>query len=397
MANGTGEGHSPARDRWPLPVRVALLTNFVQPYRLPLYRALAARVEALRVFISTPMEANRRWIPDWQGLDVALQKTVTLTRPWKHPHGFSEDVYVHLPYDTVAQLWRYRPDVVISFEVGVRTLLALAYRWLRPSSRLILWAAVSEHSEQGRGQFREWLRRMVIPRVDAVLVNGQSGARYIHRFGVAEERIFFAPYTTNNDPFLAVPLERDREAAHRLLYVGQLVERKGILPFLSVLEAWAEANPERKVEFWLLGDGPLRLRLEDRRWPRNVAIQFLGAVQYDRLPEVYAQAGILVFPTLADEWGVVTNEGMAAGLLVLGSLYSQAVEELVEDGETGWTFHPDRFAEVYAALERTLSLPETRMLQMRSAAREAVRNLGSEAIADGIRDAIAFAAGTLRS
>ena len=54
------------------------------------------------------------------------------------------------------------------------------------------------------------------------------------------------------------------------------------------------------------------------------------------------KVGVLVFPTLADEWGLVVNEALAAGVPVLGSLYSQAVEELVRDGENGWTFRPDR-------------------------------------------------------
>jgi len=340
------------------------------------------------------MEANRQWAPDWEGLDVVLQRTLTLTRPWRHPHGFSEDVYVHAPYDTVAQLWRYRPDVAISFEVGPRTLLAMTYRWLRPSSRLILWAAVSEHSEQGRGRLREWLRRFVIPRMDAVLVNGQSGARYVRRFGVSADRIFFAPYTTDNEPFLSIPLHRAPECEHRLLYVGQLVERKGIIPFLSVLEEWAVAHPDLPLEFWLLGEGPLRGELENRRTPPNLTIRLLGAVPYDRLPDIYAQAGILVFPTLADEWGVVANEAMAAGLPVLGSIYSQAVEELVTDGETGWVFRPDQAAEIYAALERGLSQPESVLARMRAAARERIRELGPSRVAHCIREAIAAVAGS---
>jgi glycosyltransferase involved in cell wall biosynthesis len=31
-------------------------------------------------------------------------------------------------------------------------------------------------------------------------------------------------------------------------------------------------------------------------------------------------------------WGLLVNEAMAAGLPVLGSVYAQAVEELVQDG-----------------------------------------------------------------
>nr|WP_242541000.1 glycosyltransferase family 4 protein [Phormidium pseudopriestleyi] len=365
-----------------------MLTNFIPPYRLPLYKAIADRIPDFQVFISTPMEANRSWTPNWDGLNVTIQKNLTLQRSWKHPHGFSENLYVHIPYDTLWSLRQYRPDVVISGEMGMRTAQALLYRKLNPNSRMILWATVSEYSELGRGKLREQLRRALVPQADALLVNGQSGARYVRQFGVGDPSIFFAPYTTNIDPFLAVPLSRTPLDAYRLLYVGQLVERKGIEPFLSTLERWAKAHPERTLEFWLVGDGPLRSSLEQQVYSSNLRLRFLGNVEYGKLPEVYAQGGIFAFPTLADEWGLVANEAMAAGLPVLGSSYSQSVEELVVDGETGWQFRPDEPEEMYSALDRSLSMPLAQLERMRTKARDRIQYLTPDFVADNILKAI---------
>ena len=61
-----------------------------------------------------------------------------------------------------------------------------------------------------------------------------------------------------------IPINRGDSNAHRLLYVGQLIERKGLLPFTQALARWASAHPERKVEFVLAGYGPLR----GRHWNR---------------------------------------------------------------------------------------------------------------------------------
>lgn len=371
-------------------MRVALLTNFIPPYRLPLYKALAERLDEFQVFISTPMEPNRSWTPLWEGLKVRVQKNLTLRRTWNHPHGFSEPLYVHIPYDTLWLLTQYQPDVIISGEMGLRTLQALLYRKLNPQSRLILWATVSEYSEKGRGQLRERLRRSLVPQADALLVNGQSGARYISQFGVPEDHIFFAPYTTNITPFLKIPLAREPNMTDRLLYVGQLVERKGLNQFLSTVETWVQAHPERKLEFWLVGDGPLRSALEQKVWPPNLAVQFLGDVLYDRLPEFYGQAGVFVFPTLADEWGLVTNEAMAAGLPVLGSLYGQSVEELVHDGVTGWTFRPDQSEEMYRALDRALSTPREELEVIRAHARDRIAYITPEFVADQFLKAIRY-------
>ncbi len=101
--------------------RVVLLTNFIAPYRLPLYQAIGDRVSEFQVLISTPMEPNRSWQPNWEGLNVTVQKNVTLQRSWRHPHGFSEDIYVHIPYDTLWLLHQKQPDIIISGEMGFRT------------------------------------------------------------------------------------------------------------------------------------------------------------------------------------------------------------------------------------------------------------------------------------
>ena len=370
--------------------RVVLLTNYIPPYRLPLYKAIAERVPEFEVLISTPMEPNRNWSPNWEGLNVTVQKNITLNRTWRHPHGFSDPLFVHIPYDTIWLLSQKQPDVIISAEMGFRTLQSTIYQKLNSQSKLILWAMVSEYSEQGRGNLREILRRWLVPQADALLVNGQSGARYVRQLEIPDEKIFPAPYTTEISPFLSVPVAKDPNHAYRLLCVGQLAERKGVKPFLSALARWGAAHPDRKIEFWLVGDGPLRSSLEEFPIPDNLSLRFVGHVDYKDLAQVYQQAGILVFPTLADEWGLVTNEAMAAGLPVLGSLYSQSVEELIVEGETGWIFRPDLEEEILSALDRVLSTPLEVLEKMRQKVRDRIRDLTPDFVADGILQAINY-------
>ncbi len=203
-----------------------------------------------------------------------------------------------------------------------------------------------------------------------------------------QKKSFFAPYTTNISPFLAIPLSKESHQVYRLLSVGQLVERKGLLPFMTTLVKWGENHPEQNLEFWIVGRGTLRETLAAQPLPENVKVKFLGNIEYQKLPEVYAEAGIFIFPTLADEWGVVTNEAMAAGLPVLGSLYSQSVEELVEDNVTGWVFRPDNQEEIYCALEKTLATTEDELAQMRVMARDRIQYLTPDFVADNILEAI---------
>jgi glycosyltransferase involved in cell wall biosynthesis len=376
---------------------VTLLTNFVPPYLVPLFAELKKRVADLRILVSTRMEANRPWGFQGAGLPVHVQRTVTVSRTWHHPGGFSEIVSQHLPLDTLALLRRHPPDVIVTTEFGFRTFQAVLYRAFRSETGLVAWAPVSELSEQRRGRFREALRRWILARVDAVVVTSESGARYIRKLGFPDAAIFRVPHTTDVHAFgSARAPAANRFEKRRLLYVGQLIERKAVSAFLSVLARYADANRALSLEFWVVGDGPLRGALEAQRVPENLRVTFWGNVDYPDLPSYYARAGILVFPTLADEWGVVVNEAMAAGLPVLGSRSSQAVEEMVADGETGWTFRPEDPDEIFSAVHRAISTPSDELGRMRARCRARARDFTPEAAADRMMAAIQCAAARAR-
>lgn len=374
--------------RAPAKLRIAVLTNIIPPYQKPVLDRLSRRYEGMRVLVSTPMEANRPWKLECEGLDVVVQKTLTLTGRWRHPRGFSEPVAVHLPLDTVQQLKRFRADLVISSEMGSRTLLAAVYRKIRRQSTLIVWADVGEATERGRGWARELVRRALHPNVDAFLAIGESGAQYLRSLGVKSEKIAKVWYATDLRRFGRLALSRPAPQAHRLLYVGQLIERKGLVPFVRALSEWASAHADRLVELAFAGSGPMRPVLQELPVTSNVKLTFLGSVPYDDLPKVYGSAGILVLPTLADTWGVVVNEAMAAGLPVLGSIYAQAVAEMVQDGENGWVFAAGDGHQTYRAIDSCMNTALEKLDQMRAHARSTAAQLSPERLADTIEAAI---------
>jgi glycosyltransferase involved in cell wall biosynthesis len=219
---------------------------------------------------------------------------------------------------------------------------------------------------------------------DAVIVNGASGQRYVQRFGVLSRRIFRIPQTTEIAPLLAIPLHRPKSIRRRLIYCGRLIELKGLLPFLRHLMHWSRCNPQREVEMTLVGEGPLRSEIERLQLPGNLKLELPGQVSYSKLSEIYSQGGILVFPTLADEWGLVVVEAMAAGLPVLGSVNSQAVEDLVKDGVNGWTFVPDIPSQVVSALDRALESSDSELEALGRQARSTVENLTPAKMSEGI-------------
>ncbi len=343
-------------------MRVALLTNFIPPYRVSLFRALAQQVGELRVFVSTAMESTRAWQPEWADLDVVVQKSWTTQQRWRDT-AFEEPVEVHVPYDTLWRLARYRPDRIITGELGLRSLQALAYG-KAARTPVVVWATLSERTEQQRGAARRMLRKFMIPRFAAAIVNGEAGARYLRRY--RNDQPLRIPYTTDMAPFLALPLTgRPR----RLLYVGALTPRKG---FDLLLEACLRHD----IELLVVGDGPLR------REARTV--EYVGQVPYHELPGWFERAGFLVVPSRADEWGVVVNEALAAGVPVIGSSFSQAVDELIVEGENGWRFEPRDVTALAEAIARATAIDDQTLDRMRTCARETARRLHPEDAAQRI-------------
>ena len=357
-------------------LRAVFLTNMVPPYRLPELEALDRKVGELQVWVSTTMEPNRHWQPDWGTLKVVPQRNLTLRRDRRHPGGYDEQQIMHVPWDTLPRLWRTRPDVVLSADLGARTLQASLYCRLT-STPLVVLCGMSESTERGRGRTRRVLRRFLVPRADALTVTGSSGARYLQRLGGDPGRMVFLPYSSFQPDRGELP-PRPSGGPLRLLVAGQLIERKGVLPLVKALARWGRRHPGRPVELHLVGSGPLAARIDAVELPADVTLRRSGNVAYEELPELYAGADVSVLPSLGDEWGNSVNESLALGVPVIGSLRSQAVEMLVRDGVNGWLFQPDEPASLDAALDRALAVTWPELERMRAAARESVRFLTPE-------------------
>jgi glycosyltransferase involved in cell wall biosynthesis len=134
----------------------------------------------------------------------------------------------------------------------------------------------------------------------------------------------------------------------------------------------------------------MKAQLEQYNWPGNIDVRFLGTVAYEDLPELYAQVGLMAFPTLADEWGLVTVEALAAGVPVLGSLYAQSVEEMIVDGQNGWTFYPDRSETTYRAIDEALNADTATLNEMRQHGQQAASQINPKSVTRLMMQAIEY-------
>ena len=97
-------------------------------------------------------------------------------------------------------------------------------------------------------------------------------------------------------------------------------------------------------------------------------------VQPKDLPLFLGAADCLVLPSLEDEWGIVLNEGAAAGLPLLASKYAGATADLLEDGQNGFVIDPLDRDQMLLALRAWLAMDSSQRETMTAAYFEVARS-----------------------
>ncbi|MGA7108489.1 MAG: glycosyltransferase family 4 protein [Terracidiphilus sp.] len=373
-------------NRDPRAVRVALLTNYLNPHRLHLVELVANQFSRIRIFLSGLEDKEHGFSPSWKDLDVNVQRSLHWTHRFRNVNGYQDASEIHFPYDVLFELCHFHPDVVLSGELGGRTIQSCIYRILFPGTKLIAWTALSQHTEATRDWLRRTMRSWIVRHIDAAFVNGKSGEAYVRSLGF-DGPVFTVPYAIEEAPFSSQDYMPTR-TTRRMLYTGQLIPRKGVHRFCTVLNRWCEDHPDIRVHFKIIGGGPERKLLRFFQPTASLTLTLLPRLAQKDLATHYREADLYAFPTLGDEWGVVVNEAMLAGLPVLGSIYSQAVAELVEEGQAGWTFSPNDDESTYKAIGRALTTSVESLKAISAHARTVIAQISPAIVAKEVVRAI---------
>ncbi len=141
----------------------------------------------------------------------------------------------------------------------------------------------------------------------------------------------------------------------RVLFVGRLVEKKGLSHLLRALSSLTATPGSAEVHLRVVGDGPLRARLEAQA--AGLPVEFLGGLGRDDLSLEYGAAQVAVFPSVpaasGDQDGlpVALLEAMGCGCPVIASRLP-GLDEAVEDGVSGLLVAPGDVEQLAAALRR---------------------------------------------
>lgn len=153
--------------------------------------------------------------------------------------------------------------------------------------------------------------------------------------------------------------EFDGKKPCRLLYVSMIDFYKHQTNVVRAVEQLiAEGVPVRLDLVGPPGPGLAQLtEMLENRLVAGDAVQYVGAVPYEKLHEFYAIADISVFASSCENMPNILLEGMAAGLPIACSNRGPMPEVL---GDAGVYFDPERPEEIAAALSALIRSPALR-------------------------------------
>lgn len=234
-----------------------------------------------------------------------------------------------------------------------------------------------------RGAALERLKRWVLSRADAVTVVSRAMRDYCERKKLGPPGLFVQS--------MGVDLEStftpgtDSAPRDGLVFVGRLVEKKGVSYLIEAVALLADRYPE--LTLTIVGDGPLGESLKALASKRGVQerVRFTGSVLNRDVPDYLRAAKISVMPSVVastgdqEGLGLVAVEALGCGCAVV-AFDLPAVRDTIINGQTGLMAEPENAADLAAKIAMLLDDGALRRRLAESGRRHALDNFNWPAV-----------------
>ena len=355
-------------------MRVLLALHRVGPYHHVRFEAVCRSLE-LQVLETRPQSAEYPW-----QFHPQTAYAIHQLRGQLHPED--DPPLPYLRCQLHACLEEFQPQAIISVGWADRTyqqLLVLAHQRRIP----VVLISDSRQRDEPRSATKEWLKRQLLLGYSAALVAGQESRAYLGELGFPPDAIF-QPWDVVDNDFFEQAAGSSALRHPTFLCVSRLVAKKNHQGLLDAYASYQQQGGHWGLQ--LVGSGFLEARLRTliAVLPNPERVQLLPFCQLEELGRLYGQASAFVLASSTDQWGLVVNEAMAAGLPCLVSTACGCAVDLIEHNRTGWCFDTKRtlaLTELMHTAER--QLPDKRATMVASA-KQRLEAFTPQAFAQGL-------------
>ena len=256
----------------------------------------------------------------------------------------------------------------------------------------------SQEDDAARSPAREFIKRRIVSQFDAALVGGPPHAEYVHRLGIPANRIHYGYDAVDNAFFEKGAAAARADAAtmrarlglpnRYILASARFIPKKNLC---ALVKAYAKTKARLLVcpELVILGDGPERAAIECSIVTYGVAgkVHLHGFRGYEDLPSYYGLADAFAHVSTIEQWGLVVNEAMAAGLPVVVTQTCGVGRSVLLDGKSGLIVdtNPQSIAD---GLFRLFAMSAEDRAAMGRAAAAAISDWGPDRFGMGLKAAV---------
>jgi glycosyltransferase involved in cell wall biosynthesis len=162
-----------------------------------------------------------------------------------------------------------------------------------------------------------------------IWVSGKPQYFFARKLGFLPKNILTGLYCADTPIFKEI---QQTKYNNQLLFVGRLVEHKGLKILFKVLEQLIQKNA-LQISIHIIGSGPLANLI-----PVHEKIKHTPFVDPSKMPGLLENGGTFLLPSLYEAWGVVVHEAVLAGMPILTTHETGAASELVIHGFNGYVY-----------------------------------------------------------
>lgn len=385
-------------------MRITWVTRSFLDYRIPVYQELNKLCGGNLTVIyykDIPPERTQKKIKEVLGdKAIAREKEFRIGNKPKIDNASKGNTSFRIPISPglVKQVIESNPDVLVSDGFMQWTYAALAVRALKRIPHVMCYERTA-HTERNAGKLRIWYRRFVSRWIDAIDCNGQQTGKYVKKLLKWNgNRLTYGHMVADVSGMQKAVANITNAEAQQLrqelnikgvmiLYVGQLISRKGVLELLS---AWSNIAGNINATLVYVGGGALEQELKEHINKDSITnVVLTGAIDYDKIAIYYQAADCFILPTVEDNWSLVVPEAMACGLPVATTIYNGCHPELITK-ENGWVFDTYNEQSIIDTLQSIVDNKE-RLKEMGEVSKRIVSKHTAERAAQSIMDAIDIA------
>lgn len=234
-----------------------------------------------------------------------------------------------------------------------------------------------------RGRALESLKRWVMSKADAVTVVSHAMRDYCLEKQLGPADMFVQSMGVD----LETTFTPGADGAQRqgLVFVGRLVEKKGVSYLIEAVALLADRYPD--LTLTIVGDGPLGESLKTLVSERGVQdrVRFMGSVLNEEVPDYLRAAKISVMPSVVastgdqEGLGLVAVEALGCGCAVV-AFDLPAVRDTIINGQTGLMAEPENAADLADKIALLLDDEALRRRLAESGRRHALDNFNWSAV-----------------